>query len=275
MRYLLVLATLLAALGTPAHAQIGLERRAQNVAVNGAVGGVLAGARALLTHGDLKRATVRGFAGGAMVAGGKQLATVDAPGMGLVARQVAAAGTSLIYSAAADTFVLLSPIGPVTLEWRPAARRVGVRVSVAETARMLALAATPDTRLDLAHSLSFGTPVFVRTGRLDQTHAGSEGFRMMTIATVANDHGTRSHELIHVIQEDEFLYLVGLPLERMVTGRVKDGWVRRHLDLGLGAHLLRRAAFLPFAYCDKPSETEAYELTEGTGWRAEYCPAAH
>lgn len=262
----------LAAAPRPLGAQLDGAERAQQVALNGAVGGVLGAARALVAGKDVRRGVIRGVQGGVLAGAGKQMADLEFPGAGLLARQVSAVGISVIHSATQDTLVIFSPLGPVTLEWTPARRQApNLRVNVVETAAVLYYATSSGTRLDLGRSLSFGTPVFVRARPIDdEDNAGFEAYRLIVVSDAANPQ-TRSHELVHVLQQDQVTYLVGNPLESALVSRHAPGWFRRHVDLGATSELLWRLTRVPFKYCSDPTEAEAYLLTGQEDWQDELC----
>lgn len=262
----------LAATPQPAAAQIDTGERVQQVALNGALGGVLGVARAVVAGTDVRRGAIRGVQGGVLTGVGKQMADMHFAGSGLLARQVSAVGISVIHSGTQDSLVIFSPLGPVTLEWVPVRWRApNLRVNVAETAAVIYYATSERTRLDVGRSLSFGTPVFTRTGQIDEENSGGfEQYRLI-VMHVAAGNDARSHELIHVLQQDQLTYLVGNPLERAVVSRVAPGWFQRHVDLGVTSELLWRVVSAPFTYCNDPRESEAYLLTVGEGQRGKSC----
>lgn len=253
-------------------AQLDTGERAQQVALNGALGGVLGVARAVVAGTDVRRGAIRGVQGGVLTGVGKQMADMHFAGSGLLARQISAVGISVIHSGTQDSLVIVSPLGPLTLEWVPTRWRApNLRVNVVETAAVIYYATSARTRLDAGRSLSFGTPVFTRTGRIDEENSGGfEQYRLIVMHEESGDDA-RSHELIHVLQQDQLTYLVGNPLERAVVTRHAPGWLRRHVDLGVTSELLWRVAGAPFDYCNDPREGEAYLLTMGAGQRDRLC----
>src|SRR5688572_32885115 len=94
--------------------------RAAHLAVNGALGGFSAAMFALARGKNPWRAALVGFGGGVAMGLGKQVAGETFDGAGLLGRQLAAMGTSIVRTASEDTTVVIVPVGPMTFEIRPA-----------------------------------------------------------------------------------------------------------------------------------------------------------
>jgi hypothetical protein len=267
-------ALLLAAAGPPAAAQVSREDRARNLLANGAIGGTVAGVRALVTGKREWRALLAGFGGGVLTGVGKQVAGARFTGAGLIGRQVGAAGTSLIYSATADTAVLFAPIGPATLELRPrAANRVRVRLNAAQLLTLGLAAGEGRAHFDGDATLWAGTPVFRRPRTKMPVSENTNGYATPGAIFLAHDELTPGemrrtvlpHETVHVVQWDAFSYLVTLPIERAVIERLPGGrWLSRYVDIGVLAPLTVYAAAQHIPYVRQPWEREAYLLTTGS-----------
>jgi hypothetical protein len=208
---------------------------------------------------------------------GKQLTTARFTGAGLLARQVSAVGISLAASAGEDTLVLVSPLGPVTLEWRPGtARPLTPRVNVVNTVGLVLMVALEPVRLDLDETLSNGAIVF-RTAEIDG--GTTDGYVRLGMIVVADDQPedylqrvTLPHELIHVLQGDAWEQLVALPTERALLRRLAPAHAPAlaRADLGALGPVAWHVANLGLDYWHRPTEVEAFHLTEGPDWRDNY-----
>jgi hypothetical protein len=248
--------------------------RAAHLAINGAIGSFSAAMVALATGKDPWRAALQGFGGGVALGAGKQIAGNRFDGAGLVGRQIAAFGTSLVRSATADTLVLLVPVGPMTLEIRPSAvDRVRPRVNVVSAGTMLYYIIRDDTRIDWNATLSSGAPVFRFPTETVSTRDGVI-FGRMDFGTIVlgarppimdlQRHLTLPHESIHIAQYDFLDHALALPPERAILRKlgVGEGFLR-HVDLGVISVLLAGVLQMQMDYDDRPWEREAVILTEG------------
>lgn len=248
--------------------------RAAHLAINGALGSFSAAMVALARGKDPWRAALQGFGGGIALGAGKQIAGNRFDGAGLVGRQVAAFGTSLVRSASEDTLVLLVPVGPMTLEVRPSAvDRVRPRVNVVSAGTMLYYIIRDDTHIDWSATFSSGAPVFRFPTETVSTRDGII-FGRMDFGTIVlgarppimdlQRHLTLPHESIHVAQYDFLDHALALPPERAILRKlgVGEGFLR-HVDLGVVSVLLAGVLQMHMDYDDRPWEREAVILTEG------------
>ena len=248
--------------------------RVAHLAVNGALGGFSAAMYALARGKNPWRAALVGFGGGVAMGAGKQVAANRFDGAGLIGRQIAAFGTSVVRAASEDTMVLLLPAGPVTFEIRPGAvDRVRPRVNLVGSATVLYYVIRSDTRIDLDATLSSGAPVFRFPTETVTTRDGVI-FGRMDFGTILlgatppimDDQRrlTLPHESIHVIQYDFLEHALTLPPERAILRKlgVGEGWLR-HVDLGAMSALLAGVLQMHMDYDDRPWEREAVRITEG------------
>ena len=248
--------------------------RAAHLAINGALGSFSAAMVALATGKDPWRAALQGFGGGIALGAGKQIAGHRFDGAGLVGRQVAAFGTSLVRSASEDTLVLLVPVGPMTLEIRPSAvDRVRPRVNVVSAGTMLYYIIRDDTRIDWNATLSSGAPVFRFPTETVSTRDGVI-FGRMDFGTILlgarppimdlQRYLTLPHESIHIAQYDFLDHALALPPERAILRKlgVGEGFLR-HVDLGVVSVMLAGVLQMHMDYDERPWEREAVILTEG------------
>ncbi|HJU67849.1 MAG TPA: hypothetical protein VJ650_06325 [Gemmatimonadaceae bacterium] len=250
------------------------RERVGHLAINGAIGGFSAAMFALARGKNPWRAALMGFGGGVTMGAGKQLAGKRFEGAGLVGRQLAALGTSVVRSASEDTMVVILPAGPMTFEIRPSAvDRVRPRVNLVSTATVLYYVIRSDTRIDVGATFSTGAPVFrfptetvstrdgIIFGRMDfgtivlgRTPLVQDEQRLMTLP----------HESIHVVQYDFLEQALSLPIERAILRKLGAGeGFRRHVDVGAISVLLAGILQMHMDYEDRPWEREAVILTEG------------
>jgi hypothetical protein len=257
-----------------ARTSLSSRDRAAHLAINGALGSFSAAMVALAKGKNPWRAALQGFGGGVALGAGKQIAGNRFDGAGLVGRQIAAFGTSLVRSATEDTLLMLVPIGPMTLEIRPhAVDRVRPRVNVVSTGTMMYYIIRDDTRIDWNATLSAGAPVFRFPTETVSTRDGII-FGRMDFGTILlgarppimdlQRQLTLPHESIHVAQYDFLDHALALPPERAILRKlgVGEGFLR-HVDLGVVSVMLAGVLQMHMDYDDRPWEREAVILTEG------------
>lgn len=248
--------------------------RAAHLAVNGAIGGFSAAMFALARGKNPWRAALKGFGGGIALGVGKQVAGQTFDGAGLLGRQLAAMGTSVVRAASEDTMVVIVPVGPMTFEIRPSAvDRVRPRVNLVASTSMLYYIVRADTRIDWGATLSSGAPVFRFPTETVSTRDGII-FGRMDFGTIvlgrrptvldAQRRMTLPHESIHVVQYDFLEQALSLPPERAILRKlgVGEGFLR-HVDIGVISVVLAGVLQMHMDYEDRPWEREAVILTEG------------
>jgi hypothetical protein len=248
--------------------------RVAHLAVNGALGGFSAAMFALARGKNPWRAALQGFGGGVVMGAGKQVAGKRFDGSGLIGRQLASLGTSVVRSASEDTTVVILPVGPMTFEIRPSAvDRVRPRVNLVAATTLLYYVIRADTRVDLGATFSAGAPVFRFPTETVSTRDGII-FGRMDFGTIVlgatptildtQRRMTLPHESIHVVQYDFLEQALSLPPERAILRKlgVGDGFLR-HVDLGAISVMLAGVLHMHMDYEDRPWEREAVILTEG------------
>jgi hypothetical protein len=250
------------------------RERAAHLAINGALGGFSAAMFALARGKNPWRAALVGFGGGVAMGAGKQIAGQRFDGAGLLGRQFAALGTSVVRSASEDTMVVMLPVGPMVFEVRPSAvDRVRPRVNLVATTTMLYYIIRADTRLDLGATVSSGAPVFRFPTETVSTRDGII-FGRMDFGTIVlgakpsmldeQRRMTLPHESIHIVQYDFLEQALSLPPERAILRKLGlgEGFLR-HVDVGVISVLLAGVLQMHMDYDDRPWEREAVILTEG------------
>ncbi|HEX8691963.1 MAG TPA: hypothetical protein VF746_06070 [Longimicrobium sp.] len=258
-------------------ARLSFAGEVQTAAINSALGGVTAGLLRRARGGSFREGFLAGAAGGALVYAGKRVAAEPWGGAGLLGREVAAVGSSVVWNASAGRAPLervVLPVGPVRLYVeRGPGPRVRPKLDFASAAALALVAAAPGTELDWGESLSAGAPIFRRTlpyhgDQWQGEHvAGVISYRAedgRVLAAPGRRAQVLAHERVHVIQHDQAFLFWSEPAERALLGRSRLGRaLGRHVDLGLNVPALGAfQQFLP--YRARPWEREA-SLLGGTG----------
>lgn len=245
----------------------------ETAAINIVLGAVTGAGLRVLRGGSLREGLASGMggaAGGALVYAGKRVAVQRWAGAGLVGREVAAVGSSVVWNASAgrgglDRLVL--PIGPVRLY---VALDEGFRVTPKlDVSSTVAIAiATVDGSMEWGRSASAGAPVFHRRA---YTRTEVRAQHAAGVITYRDPLGRRDpaesrveslgHELVHVIQRDQSFLFWSEPAEEALLGSTRAGRaLRRYLDVGFD--VAASALVKPVVdYQLRPWEREAYLLS--------------
>jgi hypothetical protein len=279
----LILGTAIALLPLRAGAQHPAESPwwAGEVAVigaNGLLGGLTAGTAGWLRGESFADGFARGFGGGTLVYAGKRIAADDWTGAGMVGRQVASVGSSVVGNVAAGrrSFdrVALS-VGPIRIyTGREVAGWGAWRIDAPAVAAGVWGVLNPGLAFDADESLSSGMIVF-RSDDHSMEFPGSDrrtsglalpGTIFHTHHTADPDRSRRtlSHERVHVLQYDQAYLSWSDGVERWIAGRSPGAAVlHRYLEfnlVGIGGALLGGALLDCY---DRPWEVEAYHLSGG------------
>jgi hypothetical protein len=239
-------------------------RQLQTVGINALLGGVTAAATRIVRGEPVGDAFWNGAIGGGLIYAGKRVAVEDFGGAGLLGRELASVGGSVIRNAAAGRGVLeevVLPAGPV----RFYISRNGVvpRVDVATLVAAGSFVLAHDAKLDLSETISSGALVFrAATPAPGLASAGA-------VAVWADDDmpdGERArllaHERVHVLQYDQAFLTWDEGIERWLAARSPAGrGFLNHVDLGALSVGLRGGLGLALQYGDRPWEREAYLLS--------------
>jgi hypothetical protein len=205
-------------------------------AANAVFGAATAGVTAWLRGDDVGRAVVRGAAGGGIVYAGKRLVVEEFDGAGLLGRQVASLGSSVVTNAGAGRDWLEEvwlPVGPLWVQASPASPR-RLRVNAWALASVGWALSRSELELDWRQTLSDGAFVFrsphhrIRNedGFVDGVTIGG----LLLLAPTDFDHLIRAHEAVHVVQQDFWVLAWSRPIESW-------GWSRllgRDIPLDFG-----------------------------------------
>ena len=226
--------------------------------VNTAIGALTGGIGNSARGGSFWRGFVIGAGGGAIVYAGKRITAERFSGAGLLARETAAVGTSIVANAATNRGAferLVLPIGPARLYLtRDSTESSRLKIDLPAIIIAAYYGVHSDTELDLGLSFSAGAPVFV--DRADGMGTATESIGVIRLPN-ATDENTRAHEQVHVSQTDFTFLAWSEPLERRVFSRYNaTRTLRRYVDFRLdGFLLLGLNAMIPHA--SRPWEQEA------------------
>ena len=241
-------------------------RYAVSIGANVALGGLTGGIGEGLRGGSFWRGFARGAAGGGLVFAGKQVTAARFTGAGLLGRELAAVGGSMVNDAAAGRPPLsrvVLPLGPVRVYAQPgAAEPLRVKVDLAGMVGIGYAATRPGARLDLVESLSAGAPVFEVDDVVGQRAAHLAGVIMTTRHDLESDQRLAvAHERVHMAQYDFAFLAWSQPAEQWVADQ--DATLRgihRYVDIGANAALFGGLNLL-FASGQSPWEQEAHLLS--------------
>jgi hypothetical protein len=259
-------------------------RRAGDLAFiggNAVLGGITAGLLQELRGGSFWPAFRAGALGGAVAYAGRRIAVEQFTLAGLLGRELAAVGTSVVRNASdgrgmLDQLVLPLGLARLYLERDTAAARplnARLKLDLPTVLATTYLGLQGDVHFDLSASLSSGAPVFASFGRWsDGNWRGNQAAGAIWLRGNPDDPNpdaerpaVLAHERVHILQYDFSLLAWSEPTERWLSARVPGGsWVHRHLDLGLHLGPWAMANWL-IPYQQRPWEHEAHFLSRVRG----------
>ena len=243
-----------------------------SLSANALLGGLTAGVTRRISGGSFGDAFLQGLLGGGAVYAGKRIAAERFAGAGLIGRQVAATGTSIVLNVGRGLPAfdrLLLPIGPLRLELALAERSWSVRSDAVALGWLLYGITESELELDWGRSLSSGTAVFRTNGTLisfdgEEAHAAGVTNAGIVYAADVPVYGERvlqrslAHERIHVLQQDFIAAAWTDPLVDAVLVRTAPGRIlQAHVSINLSTELMRAFGRLIPAHEDRPWEIES------------------
>ncbi|HSJ10974.1 MAG TPA: hypothetical protein VK928_13710 [Longimicrobiales bacterium] len=238
---------------------------------NALLGGVSAGINQKIRGGSFRDAFLGGLAGGAFVYGGKRIAAERFGGAGLVGREVAALGGSMVRNAGDGIGLFDRVVLPLGVARLYVERGGSMRLRAdLVTIGWLAYALTEDElEFDPGMSLSSGAFAFRTNERLigtaaDSVHAsGITEPGIMFLADVAAygreyERRTFEHERIHILQLDQIFLTITNPVEDAALKRVPYlSRLEPYVDINLSSVLMSAISSRIPKHLDRPWETEA------------------
>lgn len=235
-----------------------------NAILSGIVTGLF---RTFSDEGSFGEGFWTGAAGGGVTYVGKRLAAQRFTGAGLLGRQIASVGGSLVSNArdgrgSFDRLTLQLGLG--RLYWDRIESRVDLRPDIVTLYYTTVGVVSSRVELDWSRSLSAGAPVFVTysgTTTLDDNAAGRTfgGVVLMDVNAELTLSRIGAHEVVHVIQYDQQFALWGEAAERGLASMFgpRVAGALGQVDLGIG--LLPLAPFLD----DLPRDSNPFEIEAG------------
>lgn len=238
------------------------------VSVNAVLGGLTAGITSAVRGGPFFEPFAHGVLGGATSYVGKRVSGGGFWGAGLVGRQVAATGASMVRSAAfgdglLDTLFL--PLGPGRLHVPIGSDgRTGYRLDLEEVGWVVYSLTREHLSFDAGRTLSAGAFVFVGDERLRGEHDDALGRAAPGVISIRDSgpvpQATLAHEQAHIAQLDHLKIVWGLPLEgvlRKAVGLRTGTWLA-HVEAGLGHYPILWLLTAPWSeHGSRPLEREA------------------
>lgn len=236
--------------------------------------GITAGLTQELKGGSFRDGFTRGAFGGAAIYAGKRIAVEDFYGAGMLGRQVAAVGTSMVRNAADgigtfDRIVLPAGVVRVYVNRRDA-MRVSAKIDALALGWTIYGLAEPELHFDAGKSLSFGAPTFRTDNRIIDLGTEHAGGVVKTGVIFLSDvrpwgqdflHRVQAHERVHVLQVDQIFLTINDPhddrlLKAMPAGSTLNRWV----DVNLSTELLEFLGRAINRHGDRPWEMESIYL---------------
>jgi hypothetical protein len=234
------------------------------VAVNALLGALSTGGAALLRGEPIVPALATGAGGGALVYAGKRVAVQSPPGVGLIGRQLASAGGSIVGNEVAgrgalDRFALAA--GPVRAYVGRGVDGIDWRVDVPAVAAAAFYGPLSGRRFDVGQSLSSGAMVF------RDVYGGGLALPGTILVGGSSDPDRDAyifaHEKVHILQYDQSFFFWGSPLEGWVAQRVpvlRPTLSRFEFNLPVLTTTALLGFFIWERHADQPWEREAIYL---------------
>jgi len=243
-----------------------------SLSANAVLGGLTSGVARRLAGGSFSDAFLRGLLGGSAVYAGKRIAAERFDGAGLIGRQVAATGTSMVRNAGKGVHAfdrLLLPLGPIRLDVSPREGRWSVRTDAVAIGWIVYGIAESELELAWGRSIGAGTAIFRTRGTLisfDGEEAHAAGVTNAGVVFVADvpAYGARvlerglAHERIHVLQQDFIAAAWTDPLvDALLARTAPTRLLRAHISVNLSTELMRALGQLFPTHQDRPWEIES------------------
>jgi hypothetical protein len=245
------------------------------LSANAVLGGLTAGIIQELRGGSFKDGFTRGALGGVVIYAGKRIAAERFDGAGLLGREVAAVGSSVVRNASdgiGSLDRLILPAGFVRVYWNRKSRDVGFKLDLVSAGLVAYAVFEDDLVFDARNTLSSGSPVFRTNGKVitygtgDHHAAGVSRAGTVFRAEVlpwGDEFLERAfaHERVHVLQDDQLFVTLNDHFDDWVFGKVRAERVGRYVDINLSSNVLVLLSRVIERHADRPWEMEAIFLT--------------
>ena len=260
----------------PAHAQDVQHPRwhppagvgeAAFLGANTLLGALTGGLLQAIRGGSFSDGFARGALGGAIVYAGKRVSVGRFAGAGLLGRELAAVGASVVRNAAdaRPSFERLAlPVGPINVYvGAPGRNRLSVKVSLYQLASFGWAVAEPALSFEAGKSLSAGAPVFRARNRVILSDGDPVG-GLMAGGTILlsgrgpwNEDAVFAHERVHVLQRDFYFQAWFNELEAWLLKQTTFAAVNRYVDIDILTQLFFLGTRTAFGRTNHPDEIEA------------------
>jgi hypothetical protein len=241
---------------------------------NALLSGLTAGITQELRGGSFRDGFTRGTLGGLVIYGGKRIAVEKVSGAGLLGRQVAAVGTSMVRNASDGVGLLdrlVFPVGFARMYWQRAQpTHWQTKLDVIGLAWTVYGVAESELEFNLEKTLSAGVPVFETTGSIisvydEQAGGLATGGAIFLSRTPQSSgrflHDAFAHERVHVLQSDQiFLTVLDPHDDRALRWLPYGQQLNRWLDINLSSEMFGIGSLLIDRHGDRPWEIEANYL---------------
>lgn len=246
------------------------------LSANAMLGGLTAGLIQELRGGSFQDGFVRGALGGTAIYAGKRLAAERFTGAGLLGREVAAVGASIVRNASdgIGTFDrLILPVGVTRVYWQPRQRKASLKLDVVAAGYVVYGVFEEDLDFDLANSLSAGAAVFRTNEKLitygtGEQHAAGVSRAGIILRANVTPYGEEflerafAHERVHVLQDDQLFITLNDHADDWVLARLGPAArISRFADINVSSEVLRILSGFIDNHADRPWEMEAIFLT--------------
>ena len=236
--------------------------------------GISAGLTQELKGGSFRDGFTRGAFGGAAIYAGKRIAAEGFYGAGLLGRQVAAVGASVVRNAGdgIGTFDrLVLPAGVVHLYViRGDAMRITAKIDALALGWTIYGFAEPQLDFDAGKSISFGAPTFATDNHIIDIGGAHAGGIVKTGVVFLSDvrpwgqdflQRAQAHERVHVLQMDQIFLTLNDPHDdRLLRSLPIGSTLNRWIDVNLSTELLQLLGRAISHHGDRPWEMEAIYL---------------
>lgn len=246
------------------------------LSANAVIGGLTAGLIQELRGGSFQDGFVRGALGGTAIYAGKRVAIERFSGAGLIGREVAAVGASIVRNASdgIGTFDrLILPVGVTRLYWQPKQKKASLKLDIVAAGYVVYGVLEKELDFEVEQSLSAGAAVFSTNEKLisygtGEQHAAGVSRAGIVLRAHITPYGDEfldrafAHERVHVLQDDQLFITLNDHADDWVLGRLGPAArISRFVDINLSTEVLRILGGFIDNHADRPWEMEAIFLT--------------
>jgi hypothetical protein len=245
------------------------------LSANAVLSGLTAGLFREIRGGSFQDGFTRGAMGGAIIYSGKRVAVERFTGAGLVGREIAAVGASVVRNASdgiGSFDRLILPASVTRIYWNRAAREIAVKLDAVAAGYAIYGITEKHLELDTRKSLCSGTFVFKTDNEIiitrgGATHAAGISRAGLVLLADVPAWGTDflerafAHERVHVLQDDQLFITLNDHADDWAFSKLHARRVSRYVDINVTTEALRLLSRAIPRHADRPWEIEAIYLT--------------